>query len=301
LIASYYLGEFSLPRAALACTFRSVVLFAGYNLVLGAISGRTDNAAHVGGLVSGLALGALIARVAPESEALARRFAILLFGAVIVATGAMWLQHSRSYIIHATRGRELFERNRTTEAIAEFQRSIRERSDFLPAHFALANAYLRQGQFDAAEAELNRLLQIQPQVSWNRYQLGVVYLKQKRTQQARDVFAHLISKYPDDSDAHFGMGMVLAAEENHPAAIDEYKTAAKLEESELGGLYYHLGLSYGKLKMYDQAIEAYRREQDENGDDYETELALANAYQAKGMQQQASDALQRAAQLKSGQ
>ena len=36
LIASFYLGEFSLPRAALAGTLRSVVVFVGYNLFFGA-------------------------------------------------------------------------------------------------------------------------------------------------------------------------------------------------------------------------------------------------------------------------
>ncbi len=34
LIASFYLGEFSLPRAAISGMLRSVVVFVGYNLVL---------------------------------------------------------------------------------------------------------------------------------------------------------------------------------------------------------------------------------------------------------------------------
>src|ERR1700687_220293 len=48
-------------------------MFAGYNLVFGAMSGHTDNAAHVGGLVSGLILGALIARGAPQHDDAGRR------------------------------------------------------------------------------------------------------------------------------------------------------------------------------------------------------------------------------------
>jgi len=100
LIASFYLGEFSLPRAAMSGTLRSVVVFVGYNLFFGAVIARTDNAAHIGGLVMGLLLGALIAKVAPAPHDFLRRIAVLLVGALLVFGGVMWLQHSRSYLLH---------------------------------------------------------------------------------------------------------------------------------------------------------------------------------------------------------
>ena len=53
LIASYRLGEFSAPGTVVSGTFRSILAFAGYNLVLGGFSSSTDNAAHIGGLVTG--------------------------------------------------------------------------------------------------------------------------------------------------------------------------------------------------------------------------------------------------------
>jgi DNA-binding phage protein len=53
--------------------------------------------------------------------------------------------------------------------------------------------------------------------------------------------------------------------------------------------------------MYDDAIAAYLNEKEKNGDDPDLESALADAYQAKGMTQQAQDASNRAGQLKSGQ
>jgi rhomboid protease GluP len=97
LIASFYLGEFSLPRAAMSGMLRSVVVFVGYNLFFGAVIARTDNAAHIGGLLMGLLLGALIAKVAPAHDDFLRRSAVLLVGALLVFGGVMWLQHSRSY------------------------------------------------------------------------------------------------------------------------------------------------------------------------------------------------------------
>jgi rhomboid protease GluP len=113
LIASFYLGEFSLPRAALSGTLRSVVVFVGYNLFFGAVIARTDNAAHIGGLLMGLLLGALIAKVAPGHDQVLRRIVILLIGVLLVVGGVMWLQRSRTYVF---RGQSHLENHDTTMA-----------------------------------------------------------------------------------------------------------------------------------------------------------------------------------------
>ena len=97
LISGLYLGEFALPRTVVSGLLTSVLKFAGYNLVLGAFLGHTDNAAHVGGLVSGLILGALIARAAPQRDQAARRAVIILFGIFLVVAGAMWVRSARHF------------------------------------------------------------------------------------------------------------------------------------------------------------------------------------------------------------
>src|ERR1700688_4089983 len=154
LIASFYLGEFSLPKAAVSGLLRSVLMFAGYNLVFGEMSGHTDNAAHVAGLVSGLILGALIARVAPQHDDAVRRVGVLFVGIVLVYGGAAWLHHSHAYVLHATKGEALLTGNKTEQAIAELQTAVRQRPDYLPAHYSLARAYWAKGDFPSAEGEL---------------------------------------------------------------------------------------------------------------------------------------------------
>jgi rhomboid protease GluP len=99
LISAFYLGEFSLPKTVVSGLLTSVLKFAGYNLVLGAFLGHTDNAAHVGGLVSGLILGALIARVAPQRDDSAARAGILLVGILLIFGGAVWLRHLHPFIL----------------------------------------------------------------------------------------------------------------------------------------------------------------------------------------------------------
>jgi rhomboid protease GluP len=93
LFAAFKLGEFSVPRAALTGTLRSLGAFVVYNLIFGFILPGVDNSAHIGGLITGFIVGALIAMLAPRQEQAPRRAALFL--AVLLALGlcAMELAH----------------------------------------------------------------------------------------------------------------------------------------------------------------------------------------------------------------
>jgi rhomboid protease GluP len=93
LIAAFKLGEFSVPRAALSGTLRSLGIFVFYNLIFGAVIGTTDNAAHVGGLITGLIVGALIARIAPQHDHDERRAAIFIAALIVFVAAAAELAH----------------------------------------------------------------------------------------------------------------------------------------------------------------------------------------------------------------
>jgi membrane associated rhomboid family serine protease/Tfp pilus assembly protein PilF len=298
LIASHYLGEFSAPGFAVTARLRSVVIFAGYSLLFGAVSGRTDNAAHIGGLVTGLIFGALIACAAPDRD-LFRRVAVILCMALIVLGSGAWLYRSRNYLVHAQRGSELLDENKTEQAMIELQTAIRQHPDYVPAHFALAHAYFDKRRFTEAEAELKRVLELQPGHAPARNELGMVYLNQQRIPQAKDMFAQLLASDKDDAYAHLGLGIALAAEQNHQAAVEQFQSAAHLQ-ADLSSVFYRLGLSETKLKDYDDAIAAFRKQQDNVGDDFDTETALADAYRAKGMAPEAEDAMRKAEKFKSG-
>ncbi len=91
LIAAFKLGEFSVPRSALQGTLRSLGAFVVYNLVFGFAMPGIDNAAHIGGLITGLIAGALIALIAPQQQQIPRRAAILLAVTLALAGGAIGL------------------------------------------------------------------------------------------------------------------------------------------------------------------------------------------------------------------
>jgi tetratricopeptide (TPR) repeat protein len=105
-----------------------------------------------------------------------------------------------------------------------------------------------------------------------------------------------VAQDPTDANAHMGLGMAFAGQNNHEAAINEFQTTLRLAPH-AEDVYYRMGVSQVQLKQYDNAIASYLKERDRSGDDAELESALADAYQAKGMQQQAQDARNKAAQL----
>jgi membrane associated rhomboid family serine protease/Flp pilus assembly protein TadD len=300
LIASYYLGEFSLPRNVVTATGRSVVIFVGYNLVFGYYAGFVDNYAHVGGLVTGLILGALIARLAPDSDNLVRRGAVVLFGLLAVFAGMGWLRYSRSPLIHVQQGARLLRQNQTEQAVAEFQIAIRQRPGYEFAHLMLAQAYSNSKQYARAEAELTRVIELEPNAPEAYYDLGYLYLESHQPSRAREAFAKILSLHPNDADAHFGLGEAAAADNNCPEAIQEYETAAKLD-SQIDGVYYRTGICQAKLQMYDAAIASYLKEQESSGDSHDIEIALADAYHAQGKPQASDEAMQKADKLKPAQ
>jgi rhomboid protease GluP len=299
LIASFYLGEFSVPRVAIQGTLRSLLFFVGFNVLFGTMMSGIDNAAHGGGLVSGLILGALIARVAPQEGNVGRRAVVLIFMVLIVGSAALGIHRWRGSGIHFGRS-GMDARENVDRMIGELQKKVKQSPQDASAHYALAHAYFANGQFPDGESELKRVLDLQPQNIRARMDLGVAYLDHEQPKEAQEQFTHVIAQDPNHVGAHAGLGVALAEQGNHAAAIEEYKNALRLKPK-TRGVYYRMGISQAELKQYDDAIDSYSKEKDESGDDAELENSLADAYQAKGMTPQAQDARSKAEQLIGGQ
>jgi Tfp pilus assembly protein PilF len=297
LIASYKLGEFSLPHSVVAGTLRCTVAFVGYSIVIGVMSRRTDNSAHLGGLAGGAILGALIARVAPHRDAVASRVAIVALGVAALFGAGFWLNQAHGYEIRVSKANELLGKNQTDRAVAELQEIVHHRPNLVSAHFALAHAYFIERQYPQAESELKRVLELQPDNGGASYELGMAYLNQKQTAEAKEVFTKRLARNANDVDSHYGLGVSLASEHNYEAAIKEYNATLRLDPQS-GGIYYEIGNCYAAMKKYDEAIAAFTKEQQANGDNEYIETALADIYKAEGMKPKADDAQHKAEQLR---
>jgi membrane associated rhomboid family serine protease/Flp pilus assembly protein TadD len=298
LIASFYLGEFSLPRIAIQGTLRSLVFFVGFNVLFGSLFPGIDNACHAGGLISGLALGALIARLAPQSDATIRRVGVIGVVALALLGAGFGVRQWRGGPMRMARVFESLGEH-GGDSVARLQAVVREQPNSVEAHFELAQVYYSRQQFAQAESEFKRVIELQPQNAGARFDLGMTYLIERRFDDAKSAFTQMFAQDANSAEAHYGLGLVLYDQENYQGAIEEFKVAAAAN-LQFSGFYYEMGSSYAKLKMYDEAIAAYLKEKEKSGDDPDLENALADAYQAKGMTQQAQEARTKAGQAKGG-
>jgi rhomboid protease GluP len=99
LIAALYLGKLPIPKDAMRSTLRSLVLFAGYNLLFGLAPG-IDNSAHLGGLLSGLMLGAILAKHMTEPREIRERwrFGVFVATALVLFAGFTFVKHSVKFV-----------------------------------------------------------------------------------------------------------------------------------------------------------------------------------------------------------
>ena len=298
LIASFYLGEFSLPSVAIKGTLRSLLFFVGFNVLFGSLVSGIDNACHAGGLVSGLIVGALVARVAPQHDRPLRRIGILLCMIAIVGVSAFGIYRWRGSGMHF--GSAMEARANVDRLIADLQKKVKQHPQDASVHYALAHAYLAKGEFSQGEDELLKVVDLQPRNSQALMELGVLYLRQDQPQEAQREFTKVVAQQPDNETAHAALGVALAEQQKDEAAINEYQSALRIDPK-ARGVAYRMGVSQARLKQYDDAIASYKKEIAQNGDDAELESALADAYQAKGLTQQAQEARSKAEQLQDGQ
>jgi tetratricopeptide (TPR) repeat protein len=255
----------------------------------------TDNAAHVGGVLMGLLLGALIAKVAPAQDDFLRRIAVLLVGVLVVIGGAAFLQHSRAYMLHGQNVVGLVGQGKTDEGIAELQESVRLQPNFAPAHAALARAYIAKHDFENAAVEMERVIALNPRSEDAYYRLGLIYLELKQPAKAQDTFRQLLKLDPNSADGHAGLADAFADQHRNLDALDEYKRVAALD-SGYQGVNFNMGVMQARLNRYDDAIASLLKQR-QAADDADNENLLADVYDEKGMKSDAADARQRAGQL----
>jgi len=272
LVAFWYFGKIGLPRSIIKRDFASILTFVGYNLFFGLASQMVNNAAHIGGLLTGLALGALLHRPLPATAVRSRlRIGLVYVGAaltlVLVAALARKTHESLiSYerkthesLISYERGLRFLESGTNDRAVEEFNRAIASDPAFASAHHNLGVAYMRQKNYEQAINAFKKSLELKFDVEGRAlayHNLGLAYITLSRNDEAIDAFKQSIQLNSQDPEVHFYLGVAYLEKERYDEAITAFQQSLKLKP-DLVGAKINLGGAYEAKGLYDQAIAVY--------------------------------------------
>jgi membrane associated rhomboid family serine protease len=207
LIALLALTKLNLPRRPILGTLLCMVLLAPFGLLSSQISKITDYAAHAGGLVSGLALGVLLAwilRGSPSAKVARQRrvLAVTSFALVLGFGGVIAMRHNivREY-------RQRLEMRAFLIGIQE--EAISKNPDDAAAHEKLATSYFLRSEFDESTNELRRVLEIKPGDPDALSQLAFTYILRGHAGDAIPVFEKNISQGPATADKYAWFSILL--------------------------------------------------------------------------------------------
>ena len=185
MITVFYFGSLNANKAAIRPILRSLISFAGYNLLIGLAPG-IDNSAHIGGLLTGLGLGAVFAKSSFASIETRRQIRWLTFVVFAIAFfgGMIFLQKYHADVRALGRGLTTMDAGDTNKALPDLENYAQKNPRSAQAQFILAQAYLSSHRPDDAINTFQNVLKIARSAEAERG-LAEAY-KQKGMQQQAD-------------------------------------------------------------------------------------------------------------------
>jgi membrane associated rhomboid family serine protease/Flp pilus assembly protein TadD len=235
----------------------SLGTFIAYNLAFGALPG-ISNAAHIGGLVMGLVVGAALpASGASEGARRTRLSLVAILSAIALVGSAIAAKRLTTGVSELSHIQHLLAEKKTDEALTQLQQLTAREPQFASGHELLGKVYLSRGQYPEAIAALQKANAADPENITYQKEVGAVFLELGRLDEATVFFQHLKEQNPKEAFAHYGLGLVLLAKNQFDAAILEFQQALALDPKMPGGAL-TLGQTQLQAGHYADAQTTYR-------------------------------------------
>jgi membrane associated rhomboid family serine protease/Flp pilus assembly protein TadD len=257
----------------------SLGTFIIYNLIFGAAIPGISNAAHIGGLVMGLAVGALLPSASePESSRRTRLSIVILLSAVALVSSALYAKRTKGTSSELTSIKQLLSQGKSDEAFTQLQQLTTAEPDLASAQALLGTLYFAKNDYPAGLAAFEKAYEDEPTNPLYQKQLGAAYLSLRKFDDATKFFKTLVAANSDDSMAHLGLGQSYLSLSNYDAAIPEFQKAAALKPNSPVPQYL-IGEAQLRSGRYADAEETYGKLIQQFPDDQRARAGLAIARQ----------------------
>jgi len=251
-------------RAALRGNLSSIGLFVVYNIAFGAAAARVDNAAHLGGLVCGVALGLLLPSSpgADSEHHLARRGTIFAGTAVVLVVLLFALRTERAPLLDFLRAEDAYRSGRFAQAVELGNRSAARNPNDPATRFLLGMVYMEMGDDAKAALELEKTTELKPDFAAAFTQLCAARLGLGQVKSALDACRRATELEPGDSKYFIKLGLALRVAGDAEASAAAFRKALELnpdgadENYAYGEAMLERGDRYTAVSVFEKALAA---------------------------------------------
>ncbi len=294
LVSMLYFGHIQVPQQVVRNLLSSLAFFLGFNLLLGSVVMRIDNAGHIGGLLVGLGLGAVLHRPLPYGHRPWFRFLIvpavvLLF---IAAAEVATEKSADDPDLLAEKARRFASEGKKQEALEGFQKAAALAPKSASVANDLGEAYLRSERVGEAIASFERAVELDPQFYEPQRNLAValalagrkeeaseafriarqmepknislyvvssqLFLEAGRLDEAASVLEEVRTWAPESAPVESQMGLVRLRRGEHGLALEAFRKARQLEPDEPEH-YNRLALGLSRAREGDCGLSAIEK------------------------------------------
>lgn len=201
--------------------------------------------------------------------------------------------------LHALAGQLLVFHDRDEDAVERFTRALGEDPELDAARDRLANALMRLGRPEEALQHLSVLVDHRPEAVHLRLKRAAAAMALERFEAARADLERVVRVAPDHAEAHHRMGAVLERLGQPREAAYHYARAGRLNTSprRAARATYEAARLWAGLGEADRALEAFERSRDLDPNLLDTRLGLGGLLLNLGRAEAAHRELQRAVEL----
>jgi tetratricopeptide (TPR) repeat protein len=181
-------------------------------------------------------------------------------------------------------------------SIAKLTTVAKTETESVPVHYLLALNHYRKRDFIKAQEQFIRVLKLSPEYSLATYYLGLAYVGTQDWDNAISWFQRALELDATNHSAAYNLGVAYLQKKMFPDAVAALRKAVEIYPE-----YLQAWRSLGELLLfqqdYDAALAALQQAARVGPRDPRTFLALARAYEAKGLIADAAQAQRTAEQL----